>query len=43
MIGLKPLTDSVKSIIDVLVHPKENKKEDGEGEATEEESTEPGA
>jgi hypothetical protein len=40
MIGLKPLTDSVKNIIDVLVHPKANKKKDGEMETTEEESTE---
>jgi hypothetical protein len=30
MIGLKPVTDSVKRIIDVLVHPKANKEEDGE-------------
>jgi hypothetical protein len=41
MVGLKPVTDSVKKIIDVLVHPKANKKEDEEGEETEEESTEP--
>ncbi|MCP4252995.1 MAG: hypothetical protein GY775_06230, partial [Candidatus Scalindua sp.] len=37
MIGLKPVTDSVKRIIDVLVHPNE----DEEAEATEEKSTEP--
>ncbi len=37
MIGLKPVADSVKSIIDVLVHPKADKKEDEEGEAAEEE------
>jgi hypothetical protein len=43
MIGLKPVSDSVKRIIDVLVHPKENKEEDGERETTEEESTESGA
>jgi hypothetical protein len=46
MIGLRPVTDSVKRIIDVLVNPKANKKEDEEGvtaeEAAEEESTEPG-
>jgi len=30
MIGFKPFTDSVKRIVDVLVHPKENKEEDGE-------------
>ncbi len=46
MIGLKPVTDSVKRIIDVLVNPKANMKEDKEGvtaeEAAEEESTEPG-
>jgi len=45
MIGLKPVTDSVKRIIDVLVNPKTSNEED-EGatveEATEEESTEPG-
>jgi hypothetical protein len=41
MIGLRPVTDSVKRIIDVLVHPKANKKEDEEGEETEEKSTEP--
>jgi hypothetical protein len=41
MVGLKPVTDSVKKIIDVLVHPKASKKEDEEGEKTEEESTEP--
>ncbi|MFV1974174.1 MAG: AsmA-like C-terminal region-containing protein [Candidatus Scalindua sp.] len=40
MIGLKPVTDSVKNIIDVLVHPKANKKKDGEMETTEKESTE---
>jgi hypothetical protein len=40
MIGLKPLTDSFKSVIDVLVHPKANKKEDGEKEAAETGSTE---
>ena len=41
MIGLKPVSDSVKRIIDVLVHPQANTKEDGEAEATEEQSTEP--
>ncbi len=42
MIGLKPVTDSVKRIIDVLVRPQTNTKEDEEGETTDEESTEPG-
>jgi hypothetical protein len=32
MIGFKPFTDSVKRIVDVLVHPKGNKEEDGEEE-----------
>ena len=41
MIGLKPVTDSVKRIIDVLVNPNENKNEGEEGEETEEGSTEP--
>ena len=44
MIGLKPVTDSVKRIIDVLVNPNENKNEGEEGEKgeeTEEGSTEP--
>jgi len=41
MIGLKPVTDSVKRIIDVLVHPKENMNEE-EGEATDKGSTETG-
>jgi hypothetical protein len=40
MIGLKPLTDSVKNVIDVLVHPKANKKENGGKEAAEEDSIE---
>ena len=38
MIGLKPVTDSVKRIIDVLVHPKENLNEGVDGEATEEDT-----
>ena len=42
MIGLKPVTDSVKRIIDVLVNSKEKMNEDEDGEATEEESIEPG-
>ena len=41
MIGLKPVTDSVKRIIDVLVNPNENKNEGEEEEETEEGSTEP--
>ena len=41
MIGLKPVTDSVKSIIDVLVHPQENTKKDEDAEETKEKSTEP--
>jgi hypothetical protein len=45
MIGLKPVTDSVKRIIDVLVNPKASNEEEVGAtveEATEEESTEPG-
>ncbi len=46
MIGLRPVTDSVKRIIDVLTHPKSNKKEDEEeveeGALAEEEGKGPG-
>jgi len=45
MIGLKPVTDSVKRIIDVLVNPKASNEEEVGAtveEATEEEITEPG-
>ncbi len=40
MIGLKPVTDSVKSIIDVLVHSKENQNDDKGGDTAESESVE---
>jgi len=46
MIGLKPFTDPIKSIVDVLSHTgenKENEEEGGEGETTEKESIESGA
>ncbi len=40
MIGFKPVTDSFKTIIDVLVRPKENMNENEEQDITETESTE---
>ena len=45
MIGLRPFTDPIKRMIDVLTHPKSNKKEDEEveeGDLAEEEGEGPG-